>query len=478
MRPARPNVLARAGAGAWRLLTSVNFAVLQIIVLGIFGVIGMTMRQLPGFAFRSATDYADQMALIHQRYDGVLGSRVVDILESLQVFHVFSSWWFSGGLVLLLISIVVCTIDRTPRLWQQVSDVRVVQPDAYFDPGLPDRAAMTAVPGDGLREVLRRHRFRVREEAVDGVRYLYGDRNQYMRMATLLTHTGLVLFLVAAAVTSRFGYEAGLVIPGGETATVQPIGTPGLLVVKNFGFQAPGLETGRPTDFTTDLAVYRDGQQIARKTIRVNDPLSVAGYTFHQNGFGPALDLVIRDPAGKLLWSGPVAMTGAANGLPFEQMSVPGRDVGLQLLLQKQPDGTGAVLILPFRVTGTNADGTPQVQDLYPMAVGIGAVGGSPDVDFTVELRGVGAYTLLIAKQDPGQGLVWLAFLSLISGLVISFYLPRRRVWTRLSPDGELRICGRADRYVDFEREFGRLLDDLVAIRRPEPAGPGPAPGA
>ena len=118
-------------------------------------------------------------------------------------------------------------------------------------------------------------------------------------MATLLTHTGLVLFLLAAAVTSRLGDEQGLVVPEGESLTVQPIGTPGLLLVKNLDFEAPGFETGQATDFTTDLAVYRDGQEIARKTIRVNDPLSVAGYTFHQNGFGPAPHLLVLDAAGQ-----------------------------------------------------------------------------------------------------------------------------------------------------------------------------------
>ncbi len=46
-------------------------------------------------------------------------------------------------------------------------------------------------------------------------------------MATLLTHTGLVLFLVAAAVTSRLGDEQGLVVANGDSLTVQPIGTPG-----------------------------------------------------------------------------------------------------------------------------------------------------------------------------------------------------------------------------------------------------------
>ena len=36
----------------------------------------------------------------------------------------------------------------------------------------------------------------------------------------------------------------------------------------------------------------------------------------------------------------------------------------------------------------------------------------------------------------------------------------------RLAPDGELRLVARADRYVDLRREFGRLLEDLVARRR------------
>jgi cytochrome c biogenesis protein ResB len=91
------------------------------------------------------------------------------------------------------------------------------------------------------------------------------------------------------------------------------------------------------------------------------------------------------------------------------------------------------------------------------------------------EVRGFGEFTLLIAKHDPGQGIVWLAFASLITGLVITFWLPRRRVWARVDRDGHLSLVGRFDRYVDFVGEFGRLVDDLVALRR---AGPGPGPAA
>jgi hypothetical protein len=48
-----------------------------------------------------------------------------------------------------------------------------------------------------------------------------------------------------------------------------------------------------------------------------------------------------------------------------------------------------------------------------------------------------------------------------------------------LTPNGELALVARSDRYVDLEREFGRLLDDLVARRSvsgpPPPASMSPS---
>ncbi len=493
-------MLSRLGGRVWALFTNVDFAVLQIILLGLMGTVGMTLQQLPGFASRSASDYAAEMAKVHARYDAALGSAVVSGLERIGAFSVFSSWWFSLALVVLLVSIVICTIDRTPRLWRQSTDIRVVQPDPYFDPRLPDRAATDGLDEESLASVLRRHRFRIRRAEVDGTVYLYGDRHQYTKMATLFTHLGLILFLVAAAVTTRFGFESPLVIPSGSTSTVQPIGTPGLLIAKNNGFSAPLLPTGGFADFTTDLSIFRDGRQIAHKTIRVNDPLTVDGYTFHQNGFGPAPEITIRGTGGELLWSGPVALTDAVGGRPYGTMGVPGRDFGIQFVLDRESSaatgatggGTGGagggaaataapvtgvggsagavLVVVPYRVVGTNPDGSDHVQEAMPFIVPVGGTPiAAPGLDMTVSLDRVSAYSLLIAKRDPGAGVVWFAFGTLLLGLLITFYLPRRRVWARLSPSGALAIVGRSDRYVDFEREFGRLLEDLVKVRRPAP---------
>ncbi|HEY4752898.1 MAG TPA: cytochrome c biogenesis protein ResB, partial [Candidatus Limnocylindrales bacterium] len=216
-------------------------------MLALFAVVGMTLKQLPGFAFRSATDYANEMDKLHQQYDPVFGVGIVTALERLQLFHVFTSTWFSVGLVILILSIVACTIDRTPRLWRAGADIRVIQPEPFFDPRLPDRAALDGVDAATVAATLRRHRYSVRRAEANGVTYLYGDRHRWTKLATLLTHTGLVLFLLAAAATASLGDEQALVVANGDALTVQPIGTPGLLLVRNLGFSAPGLETGHPS---------------------------------------------------------------------------------------------------------------------------------------------------------------------------------------------------------------------------------------
>jgi cytochrome c biogenesis protein len=465
-----PGLAARAGMALWRLFTSVNFAVVQIIVLGLLAVVGMTVRQLPGFAFRSAADYASEMDRLRAIYVPAFGTGVVDAMERLQLFHVFSSTWFGLGLVVLVVSIVICTLDRTPRLWRQAAFVRVRQPDAYFDPRLPDRVSISPGPGltvEAVRGALRRRRFAVRvEAAADGTTWIYGDRNRWTKLATLVSHLGLILFLIAGLVTARLGDEQGLVVADGDTLSVQPIGTPGLLLVQNLGFAAPGLETGSPTDFTTDLAVYRDGQLLARKTIRVNDPLEVAGYTFHQNGFGPAPDVEVSDTAsGSVLWSGPVPLTDATGGLPSGALPVPGRDIGLQLLLSRDTAGVGTLIVVPYVATGINPDGTARTVDGFPVALTAGETSAMEGLGLTVSLQHVSDYTLLIAERDPGAPLVWLAFAALITGLVITFYLPRHRIWTRLGPDGQLDLVARADRQADVDRDLTAVVDELVAAR-------------
>jgi cytochrome c biogenesis protein len=438
-------------------------------------VIGTVLIQLPAFSLHDPTAYAAQMADIHHAYDPTtllglpIGPAMVDLFERLGFFRVFSAPWFVLLLTLLVVSITICTLDRTPRLWRSVRHVNAVQPPAFYQLGLAERAQFTSVDGsaaDELARSLRRKHFKLRRTEIDGVTHVYGDRNQYFKLATLFTHLGLILFLAGGAITVAFGFETVVFVGEGQTAPVQAVGTPDNLLVKNIHFEAPTRPDGSFEDFRTDLAVYQNGQLIARKTIHVNDPLEAGGFVFHQNTFGPAETLEIRDATGRLAWHGPVLLAGELEGRPQGFLTVPGSQMGLLLVLDRTSDGIPLLVL-----TGLGPTANPDESNLlFVRGLGLGGISDAAATGgYSVRWESADAFTGMVIKRDPGQGVIWLAFLSLITGLILSFYLPRRRVWARLDKD-RLSVALAADRYVNPEREFEELLSDLSIRfgRRPQ----------
>jgi cytochrome c biogenesis protein len=418
---------------------------------------------------------------MHRIYDPLtilglnVGPGMVDAFERLGFFRVFSAPWFTLLLTLLVVSIVVCTLDRTPRMWRSVHHVTPIQPEAFYSLSRPERARFEDLDEPAVEEVrrtFRQRRFRVRRSDDGDVHHLYGDRNQYFKMATLFTHLGLILFLAGGAVTGSLGFETVVFVGEGQTAPVQPVGTPGNLLVKNISFEAPTRPDGTFSDFRTDLGVYQDGREIARKTIRVNDPLTIDGFVFHQNTFGPTADLAIRDETGRLVWDGPVLLTGELGGRPQGFITIPGSSTGLLVVLDRTAEGTPLLA-----VTGLEASEGSDASALeYIVALGLGRTSNPQSTGgHSITWERAGAYTGMVVKRDPGQGLIWLAYLSLITGLVLTFYFPRRRVWARLD-GGRLDLAFVAERYVNAEREFEALLDDLAVRlgRRPARSSSGP----
>ena len=174
--PTWADPVSRFGLTVWRTLSDVRFAVVQIIVLAVAGLIGTMVRQIPAFALHgNPAAYATEMADLHRRYDPVsilganVGPTMVDVFEGLGFFRIFTAPWFTALLTMLIVSIVVCTIDRTPRLWRGVRIVHVEQPAPFFDLRLGERAAFAdvEVPDDALASVLRRRRFKVQTATDD-----------------------------------------------------------------------------------------------------------------------------------------------------------------------------------------------------------------------------------------------------------------------------------------------------------------------
>jgi cytochrome c biogenesis protein len=463
-------------------LTDVRFAVVLIILIALAGLVGTLLRQFPVTRASDPVRYAAELAAMRAAWDGLaplgvpLGSALVGVFDLLSLFTVFSSPWFLLLLAVLTISIACCTLDRTPRLWRAAQASRLDQPPAFFDPARGQRArigvataatARAPAPG-GAREAtlvravegaFRARRLRRQRILRSGdTTIVYGDRNQYQSLATLLTHAGLVLFLVGGAVTVAASFEAVLFVGEGQSAPTRPIGTPGNLLIKVHDFAAPRRADGSFADFSTDLSVYRDGDEVARKTIRVNDPLRLEGIVIHQNTFGPSAVLTIKDGGGRPVWDGPLLLDDRLAGRPQGFMTIPGSTIGLVAVLSQGADGAPQLVM---QGVSSAEPGTDELRTLFLATIPAG-VTTDPQVTagHAITWQGTGAWSGMVIRSDPGQPFIWIAFGLLIVGLALTFYFPRRRAWARISADG-IDLAFLADRYVDKEREFEQLRESV-----------------
>lgn len=423
--PSRRGVL-RAIRRAWYAFTSVRTANLLLAAMLVAGLVGILVEQFGTSTMRDPALLAAAVQRLPERY----GEPLAAVIERLDLYRVFTSWWWTLLVALFTVSVVGNTVSRVPRLLRDVRTAPVKRGRAFFRSSVPGRTGpLEALDGSVLPHLLRRMGYRVRAERVDGTTHLLGERNRFAPLASIASHASLVLFVVGMGfVTPRFGYETALKVPVGEGRPTGFPDDPQTVLVQNENFIARFDAAGAPLDYRTTIAVYRKGDQIARKEITVNDPLAVDGWVFHQNFFGPAVEIDVRDETGLVLYSGAVPLDGNLAGKPEGLLAVPSTDVSLELILAKGDGGVAELTVIGARQPTGDQEG-PQV--IFGAVLNTGDGWWAPDPGIGVEFRKPSSYIGLIAKRDPGQGFIWLGAVLLVAGISVSLLRPRRRVWAR-----------------------------------------------
>jgi cytochrome c biogenesis protein len=211
------------------------------------------------------------------------------------------------------------------------------------------------------------------------------------------------------------------------------------------------------------VIVYKDGQEIDRHDLRVNDPYRYGGTTFYQSSFGSAAVMTFKDAAGKVI---------ASEGVPYEWQV--GSD-SHPLAIYSVPDSDKVVWIV-----GTTGGSDPRIKpgqvevqvynsgDTAPIESKVidqrteTTVGG-----LTMTFDREGQYTRLNVARDPGVLLVWLGSLLLFGGFAIRFLLPHKRLWGRIVPRGNsgavVSLATLAQKDVASGTEFEKITTDIRA---------------
>ena len=418
--------LWRAARRTWFACTSVRMANVLLGAMLVAGLAGILVEQFGMLTLANPMLTAAAIERLPNRY----GQPLAALIERLDLYRVFTSWWWTLLVALFTVSVVGNTLSRLPRLVRDVRTPAVKRGRAFFRSSVPARTGpLEALDGSVLPDALRRMGYRVRLETAGATSHLLAERNRFAPLASIASHASLILFVIGMGiVTPRFGYETALKVPVGEGRPTGFPDDPQTVLVQNENFVARFDAAGAPLDYRTTLAVYRNGDQIARKEITVNDPLSVDGWVFHENFFGPAVELDVRDETGLILYSGAVLLDGNLAGKPEGLLAVPGTDVSLELILAKGAGDVAELTVIGARQPSWNQVG-PQI--VFGAVLQTGDGWFAPDPGIGVEFRRPSSYIGLIAKRDPGQGFIWLGAVLLVAGISISLLRPRRRVWAR-----------------------------------------------
>jgi cytochrome c biogenesis protein len=442
----------------WRLLTSMRFALFIILIIALLSLIGTVLVQAPTGALSDAEAKRDWLNQVRPKYGGW-----TNVLDSLQFFTMFQSIWFKGLVALLTASLVACTVHRIPGVLMTVNRPHVKVGERFFEHA--PQHEKVAVRGDGaalastVAGVFRKHGFRTVIED-DGVVHFYGDRYRISQFAGLVGHLSLVVIFAGVMVGSMWGFrDSNFTVAEGSTATVP---TAGGLAVKLVDFESAWYtDSGAPADYASEVVLVKDGAEVARQTVRVNDPLRYDGLAFYQSFYGPAAAMTVVDADGKQLFKDGVALawTTQDGDRRIGSFSVPEKDLTIWVV---STSGSNAPLIRPGQaaVEVYNAT-TGSVVEQKTIDQGVPTSVGGLTITFDRELQ----FTGLTVARDPGTPLVWLGAFLLVGGFSIRMFLPFRRVWGRLAmgPDGRgtLAIAAPGTQDIGSDRAFTELVIDM-----------------
>lgn len=298
---------------AWRTLTAMRTALILLFLLAIAAVPGALLPQRSLNQGKVLEYIADH---------GTIG----EIYDRLQLFDVFSSWWFTAVYVLLFVSLVGCLTPRTIELVQQLRTPPPLTPRNLSR--LPHHASYrtTATPEQAADEVQSRLKgWKVRRNDGDGrvagALELSSERGHLREVGNIVFHFGLLALLIMFA-AGKFLYAEGMrVIIATDDSPAFCNTTPsaydsfraGLLVdgtdlsqfcIKVEDFRADYLPNGQAEMFTSNVrfsedVTTTDPDTWDAYTLQVNHPLRVDGTRVYLQGHGYAPRFTVTFPNGE-----------------------------------------------------------------------------------------------------------------------------------------------------------------------------------
>ncbi|MBE0598615.1 MAG: cytochrome c biogenesis protein ResB [Desulfuromonadales bacterium] len=405
----------------WDFFCSLKLTISLLILLAVTSIIGTVIQQN-----RSPEQYLEVYSVTTYR-----------VLESLQFFDMYHSWWFLTLLGLFSINLIACSVKRFPRVWKTVREPVLVADDTLYRTfsNLEEHLVNQPLPQvrDRLAAFLGKE-FASPVVTVEGEKvHLFAQKGAWARFGVYVTHLSILIIFLGAIMGSLLGYKGYVnILEGSSIDKVVPRGgsepIPLGFTVRCDSFSVSFYEgTGRPKEYKSMLTVLENGVAVIKdRPVVVNDPLTYKGITFYQSSYQPAGDAVFQftvkdrqsgqDQNVSARFGQPVKLAGGGSFRVFNAKEDPAFGITAQLEL-------------------TTAAGERRFAQVAQRAPDLDALRGGEQIFTLVEFK-QRYFTGLQVAKDPGVWVVWVGCTMMIIGSLIAFFLSHRRIWITLQPVG------------------------------------------
>ena len=455
--------LRKLGRSLWHTLSSIKTGVILLILVVIFSAAGTLVLQRP----------ITEPEEIQRAYS----PEVLRIFDAVGLTDVFHAWWFVLLLVLVSICIVAASVDRFPNAWRYFARPYKL-PDESFRKALPTRKQIVVPDEDVALPAAERacHELGYYPERVisEGQTSLFAERNRFSELAVYIVHASLLLIFLGGIIDALYGWKGYIsLIPGQQISqvTLRDGSVRALpFAIRCDGARQENYADGTPKRWWSKMAVLRDGQDVQRKEIVVNDPLVYGGVRFYQSSYGPTgkLDKIVLTATSKKGGAAREIALGVNQTLTLNENTrvrlaefIPDYVVrDGQVYTRSNDVDNPAVHLVVESSAGANA-----MNVWLPPIPGFEQNDRSP-FRFEAQDLKMEHFTGLQVSHEPGQWGVWAGVILMGIGLAFVFYLVHERIWVVPVRDAHGRwllwMGGTSNKNRDvFAERFERLVSRI-----------------
>jgi len=381
---------------------------------------------------------------------GLQGYRLLEALDLVDMYH---AWWFQLLLLLLVLNIVVCSVERLRATWPIIFARKPRYRLERFEKSAIQAELSADVPPEALRQAVqsvlgRRFKRLATLPAADGREAVCAERWRLSRLGVYVVHLSVVLLVAGAMIGGLFGFEGYVNIPEGDATDTVVLrdgsGTRRLpFAIRCNDFSLSFYPNGAPKEYRSSLSLLRGGRVIHEKEIIVNDPLRFEGINIFQSSYGklpPPLPAEGAGPPERLA----VHVLSNHSGRTYHQEGA----IGDQLDL---PEGLGTLRLDAYRPAAEFMG-----QPLGPAVEATLVHPGQEPIKLTLPLRFAAFdkmrrgrvaiavasavpmperyYTGLQVTRDPGVRVVYVAFAVMIIGCLVTFFMSHQQLCVVVRP--------------------------------------------